>query len=85
METVLHVRAVRTCDLNPMDLTREDNFVEFACYGEAMIACEEYHVWAKASTVEEYLAFGIGCGDGSVANNGKLGTYWENVTHNHSS
>jgi len=76
METVLHVRAFTTADLAPLDLAREDGYLEFACYAEAAIAAEEYHAWARAATVEEYLAFYSGFDDGPVANHGKLAGYY---------
>jgi hypothetical protein len=79
METVLHVRAFHTADLAPLDLAREDGYVEFACYAEAAIAAEEYHAWAKAATVEEYLAFRSDFDDGPVASHRKLAEYWRRV------
>ena len=37
-ETVLHVRAFHTADLTPMELARENGYLEFACYAEAALA-----------------------------------------------
>ena len=67
METVLHVRAFQTPTLQPMDLGREDGFVEFACYAEAAIGADEYHAWARARSVEEYLDTFSDFTDGPVA------------------
>ena len=76
METVLHVRAFRTQTLEPLDLSREDGAMEFACYAEAAIAADEYNAWARAASVEEYLRFTSGFADGPVADAGKLRRYW---------
>ena len=76
METVLHVRAFNTADLSPLDLAREDGYMEYACYAEAAIAADEYHAWAKAAAVEEYLAFRSGFDDGPVASQSKLAVYY---------
>lgn len=75
METVLHVRAFSTADLSPLDLGRDDGYLEFACYAEAAIAADEYHAWARAATVEEYLAAFSPFVDGPVANHAKLAAY----------
>lgn len=75
METVMHVRAFNTTDLKPLSLEREDGFVEFACYAEAAIAADEYHAWAKAASVEEYLRFRSAFVDGPVKTNRKLAEY----------
>jgi hypothetical protein len=75
METVLHVRAFNTADLKPLSLEREDGFVEFACYAEAAIASDEYHAWARAGSVEEYLKFRSVFVDGPVRTNRKLAEY----------
>jgi len=75
METVLHVRAFVTADLSPLDLARDDQFLEFACYAEAAIAGDEYHAWAQAGTVEAYLAYRSSFIDGPIASNTKLAEY----------
>ena len=75
METVLHMRAFTTADLAPLDLARDDGFMEFACYAEAAIAADEYHAWAQAETVEEYLAYASPFTDGPVTSNTKLAEY----------
>lgn len=55
-ETIMHVRGFWTPDFRPVDLAREEGYMEFACFAEAIIAAEEYRFWAEAATVEEYLA-----------------------------
>jgi len=75
-ETLLHVKALATVGLSPMDLARDDNFVEFACYAEAIIAAEEYDAWARADSVSDYLEFVSGRRDAPVANPAKLAAYW---------
>ncbi|MFA5043236.1 MAG: hypothetical protein WC381_07220 [Kiritimatiellia bacterium] len=74
-ETILHVRAFRTRDLTPLDLGREDNYMEFACYAEAVIAAYEYRQWAGAGTVPDYLRTLSDFPDGPVASHTKLGEY----------
>jgi len=74
-ETLLHVRAFHTRDLTPLDLAREDNYTEFACYAEAVIAADEYRQWAGAGTVSEYLQTLSDFPDGPVASHAKLGEY----------
>ncbi len=74
-ETVLHVHAFHTADLAPLDLAREDACVEFACYAEAVIAADEYHAWARARSVAEYLAAWSPFEDGPIVNPAKLAAY----------
>lgn len=76
METVMHVRAFNTPDMSPLDLRRDDDFIEFACYAEAAIAADEYHLWAKSETVGEYLGTFSAFVDGPVKSNDKLAAYW---------
>ena len=75
METVLHVLAFNTADLSPLSLGREDDYLEFACYAEAAIGADEYHAWARAQTVEDYLAYRSPFVDGPVKTNRKLAEY----------
>lgn len=75
-ETVLHVRAFHTRDLAPLDLAREDLYLEFACYAEAGIAADEYRLWAGAKTVAAYLQTFSGFDDGLIVNHAKLGEYY---------
>lgn len=76
METVLHVQAFHTATLAPLDLSRDDGYLEFACYAEAALATDEYHAWAIAQTVEEYLGYISAFVDGRVVSNTKLAEYW---------
>ncbi|MDH7569238.1 MAG: hypothetical protein QHJ73_06595, partial [Armatimonadota bacterium] len=71
-ETVLHVRAYRTEDLEPLSLEREEGYVEFACLAEALIAAAEFRFWAEASTVEEYLQRWCEWPESPIANHAKL-------------
>jgi len=74
-ETLLHVRAFRTPDLTPLDLAREDGYIEFACYAEAAIAADEYRQWAGAKTVADYLLAFSDFDNGPVVSHTKLGDY----------
>ncbi|MFA5028048.1 MAG: hypothetical protein WC713_09235, partial [Candidatus Methylomirabilota bacterium] len=76
-ETILDVRAFHTDGMRPMDLAREEGFVEFACYAEAVIAAEEYHAWARAASVEAYLASRAVAADFPVERHAKLAAYWQ--------
>lgn len=77
METVMDVREFHAEDMRPLDSARGDGSREFACYAEAIIAAEEYHAWARAATVEEYLAHEGGKTDFPVFSNAKLALYWQ--------
>ena len=76
METVLHIRAFSTRDLAPLDLGRDDGYLEFACYAEAAIAAEEYRAWAQERTVAGYLAKWSGFDDGPVLSRTKLAEHF---------
>lgn len=76
METVLHVRAYTTSTLAPLDLARDDHYVEYACYAEAAIATDEYHAWAQAETIETYLQYVSPFRDGPIKQHGKLARYF---------
>ena len=56
MEILQHVRAFDTKTFAPISLIRDD-FVEFACLAEALLAADEYKAWAAAGSVEEYLRY----------------------------
>jgi hypothetical protein len=75
-ETVLDVREFHTEGLRPNDRTRADGFHELACYAEAVLVAAEYHAWARAASVEEYLAFTATDADFPVASHTKLAAYW---------
>ena len=77
METIMDVREFHTEGMRQMDCSRADGYHEFACYAEAAIAADEYHAWAKAATVEEYLTSRSGSADFPVASNTKLAEYWK--------
>ncbi len=76
METILDVREYETDGMTPRDCSRRDGFHEFACYAEAVIAADEYRAWAKAATVNEYLAFRSDAAEFQVVSNNKLAAYW---------
>lgn len=77
METVLDVKAFDTSTMTPCDCSREEGYSEFACYAEAIIAAEEYRVWAESASVSEYLSFVCKVNDFPIATNSKMGEYWE--------
>lgn len=74
-ETILHVKAYKTPGLEPLDLAKPDGYLEFACYAEAELARDEYALWAKAKTVEEYLGAFSHFAGGGIADNAKLAAY----------
>jgi len=76
-ETVLDVREFETEGMRPRDCDHGEGFHEFACYAEAVIAAAEYHAWARARSVEEYLAFTAAEADFPVQSHTKLATYWK--------
>lgn len=75
-ETIMHVCGFWTPDFQPVDLNREDGYVEFACYAEAIIAAEEYRFWAEAHSVEEYLARWVEWTAAPVLDNTKLARHF---------
>jgi hypothetical protein len=79
METILDAGEFDTEGMLPRDSSRGDMTHEFACYAEAVIAAEEYDAWARAATVEEYLAFRCDQADFPVASNTKLAAHWEQL------
>ncbi len=76
-EIIMHVRAIDTKTGNPISLERGGGFMEFACLAEALLAADEYAAWAKAASVEEYLAFTSAAKDAPVRDNAKLRRYFE--------
>lgn len=76
METVMHVRAFNTADLSPLSLDREDDYKEFACYAEAVIAADEYRRWAEKASVEEYFKTWSSFEEGRIINHAKMGEYF---------
>jgi hypothetical protein len=75
-ETVMNVRAWITRDLAPSSLNRSQDYVEFACLAEAVIAADEYKAWARNRTVEEYLQQWSSFADGPIERHDKLLEYW---------
>lgn len=75
-ETVLDVSEFQTTGMRPKDGSRGDGSHEFACYAESMIAADEHEAWAKAATIEEYLAFRLARLDFPVTSQTKLADYW---------
>ncbi len=74
-ETIMHVRALNTATMAPLDLARPDGYLEFACYAEAALAADEYRAWANAATVEDYLSSFSTFAGGPVLKNDKLAAY----------
>ena len=75
-ETVLTVRAFRPADFRPIDLNRPEGFVEFACLAEALIAADEYRLWARSPEVERYLGAWSRFRRGAIRDHGKLRRHW---------
>lgn len=75
-ETIMHVRAFWTPDFTDADLSRDDSFVEFACYAEAIIAADEYRFWAEAHSVEEYLQRWVQWSDASIVDCAKMSRHF---------
>jgi hypothetical protein len=76
METVLDFSERNTPKMDFRNNDRGDGFREFACYAEAILAADEYAAWARAATVEEYLAVRSSQTEFPVARNDKLAKYW---------
>jgi hypothetical protein len=76
METVMQVKAFETRSMVPQVCSEDDGFWEFACYAEAVIAAEEYRVWAASSSVAEYLTFWCPGSDFPLITSNKLRQYW---------
>lgn len=74
-ETIMHVRAINTATMAPLDLARPDNYLEFACYAEAALAADEYRAWAAAKDVEEYLGSFSSFAGGPVVKHDKLAAW----------
>jgi hypothetical protein len=75
-ETLLVVQAFVPKDAAPMDLNRGGGAVEFACLAEAVIAGQEYELWAAAESVEAYLEQWAEWTDLPIVDHGKLKRYW---------
>ena len=79
VETVVDVRELDMATLAELDCNRSDQYHEFACYAELLIAADEYRAWAKADTVDEYLQFRCSLSDFRIVNHKKLSDYWNPV------
>ncbi len=75
-EILLFVKAFKPGDGSPIDLDRGDGYVEFACLAEAVVAADEYSLWAAAESVAAYLDHWVTWGDLPIVDHGKLGRYW---------
>ena len=75
MEILQHVRAFDTKTFAPISLIRDD-FVEFACLAEALLAADEYKAWAAAGSVEEYLRYVSPVENAPGFDNAKLKRYF---------
>lgn len=75
-ETVLDVRAFSTMDLAPLDLKRADDYLEFACYAESLLAAAEFRLWAGAKTVTEYLSVFSSFDGGKIISSTKQADYF---------
>ena len=75
-EIVINVRAWNTKDMTDIDLARSQDYVEFACLAEALIAADEFCFWAEADSVDKYLSQWSACTDAPIVRNDKLRQYW---------
>ncbi|MBR6058153.1 MAG: hypothetical protein IKP58_08310 [Victivallales bacterium] len=75
-EILQHVRAFDTKSGKTISLVRDD-FTEFACLAEALIAADEYKAWAAAKSVEKYLQFTSPVEDAPIIDHSKLKRYAE--------
>lgn len=76
-ETILDVQEFSTRDLSPIKESVKNKWHEFACYAETRLAAEEYHAWAGANTVTDYLAARCTLTDFEVINPAKMRLYWQ--------
>ncbi len=75
-EILEHVCAFKPQDGGVISLEREEGFYEFACLAEAVLANAEFKYWARANSVEEYLAQRSDETDFAIRNSAKLQQYW---------
>ena len=75
-ETVLIVKAFKTPGFETLDLGRPEGFVEFACLAEALIAADEYRLWAKQINVKSYLSSWSRFHAEAIRDHAKLHRYW---------
>ncbi|MBT7164318.1 MAG: hypothetical protein HN904_16170 [Victivallales bacterium] len=74
-EILLHVAAYSTQTGDRIDLSRQEGYVEFACYAEALLAADEYRYWAEADEVEPYLQQFSSADQSTVRSHTKLAAY----------
>lgn len=75
-EIVLHVRAYRTEDFSVIEPAREEGYLEFACYAEALIAKDEYDFWGRSASVTGYLRQWSTWADAAISDEAKLLDYY---------
>ena len=76
---VVDVGSLDTCSFEGVSSDRGGGCYEFACYAEAVIVTDEYHAWAAAKAVPDYLEVFSPSADYPFAWPGKLATYWNSA------
>jgi len=76
VETNLNVRGWWTRDLRPLNLLRGEDYVEFACLAEALIAADEFQFWAEAESVPAYLEKWSNFAGHAIRRRDKLARWW---------
>ena len=76
---VVDLGSLDTCSFEGVSSNRGGGFYEFACYAEAVIVTDEYHAWAAAKEVPDYLEVFSASTDYPFAWPGKLATYWNSA------
>jgi hypothetical protein len=76
-EIVMDVRGFLTPGLADWPLSRPEGWTEFACLAEALIAADEFRLWADSARVEDYLAAWSGFPEARIADPGKMRRYFE--------
>ena len=71
-EIVMDVRGFRTAGLVDWPLSRLDGYVEFACLAEALIAADEFRLWAECADVPAYLAGWSGFSEARIGDRAKM-------------
>ncbi|NLF92844.1 MAG: hypothetical protein GX564_03065 [Oligosphaeraceae bacterium] len=75
-EILQYVSAFKPTSGECAPLQRENNFLEFACLAEAVIAAQEFNFWAESDSVAEYLSRIGQFAPLSIVRNDKLQQYW---------
>jgi hypothetical protein len=76
-EILMLVKAFNSQTGEDINLDRGENYVEFACLAEAVIAAAEYRFWGEANSVEDYLQQWCPLEETPLRNAAKLKSYWE--------